>query len=217
MDPTRRAEAVAELVGGIAHGLLRVFHIAAQTSGLGPTMALRERQASFAVEEFERYRVLRVRLGELTSDPERAVDRFRPSLDAFYREAPVGSWLDAQVFHFVGNGITADFAEMLAPQLDPGTGAALRRALTGRDAHDAFALEQIDAAIAGDGEGTAERVATVAGEIVGRALNHLRAAVLESDVLALVLGSDADVKTLVLELLGRHRERLERLGLERVD
>jgi hypothetical protein len=48
-------------------------------------------------------------------------------------------------------------------------------------------------------------------------LGRLREALLASDALAIVLGGEEEVKELVLELLGRHRERLERMGLDRVD
>jgi tRNA-(MS[2]IO[6]A)-hydroxylase MiaE-like protein len=209
-------EAVARVVGALAYALLRVFQLSAQATGAAPTLALRERQAAFAVEEFERYRVLRRRLGTLTDDPERAMSQFRGALDAFFDAAPTGAWLDAQVFQYIGDAISTDFADLISPHLDEKTAQAVREGLSGRAAHEGFALDQIHHAIGSDPEAET-RVTAVTGAIVGNALGGLREAIITSDALAVVLGGEELVKEVVLELLGRHRERLERLGLDRVD
>ena len=209
-------DAAARIVGALAYALLHVFGLSARASGTAPTLALRERQAAFAVEEFERYQVLRRRLGVLTDDAEEAVSQFRGPLDSFFDAAPAGEWLDAQVFQYIGDAISTDFAELIAPHLDEKTAAAVREGLAGRAAHEAFALDQIVGALAADPEAEA-RVGAVTGAIVGNALGRLREAIITSDALAVILGGEERVKDLVLELLGRHRERLEVLGLDRVD
>jgi hypothetical protein len=48
-------------------------------------------------------------------------------------------------------------------------------------------------------------------------MNRFREALLSSDRIEMIFGGPDAVKECVLELLGRHRERLERLGIERVD
>lgn len=212
-----RDRAVAEVLGAIAHALLRVFQVAAHVTRTAPTLALREQQAEFAVEEFRRYQIIRRRLEDLTEIPGEAIARFMGPLDAFYDAAPTDAWLDAQVFHFAGDAITADFADLLAVHLDDKTAEAVRQALTGRSAHETFALDQIRQAMVAEPEETAGRASAVTGRVVGEAMNRLRQAVLESDALATVLGGEVAVKDLVLEILARHRERLERLGLDRVD
>lgn len=214
--PLEKGEAAVRIVGALAYALLRVFQLSAAVAGTAPTIALRERQAGFAIEEFERYQVLRRRLASLTHDPEAAMAQFREPLDFFYDAAPTQTWLDGQVFQYVGDAISTDFADLIGPHLDDKTAAAVREALTGRGAHEAFALEQILGVLGTepDAEG---RVAAVTGMIVGNALGRLREALLASDALAVVLGGEEEVKELVLELLGRHRERLERMGLDRVD
>jgi tRNA-(MS[2]IO[6]A)-hydroxylase (MiaE)-like len=209
-------DAVARIVGALAYALLRVFQLSAQSAGTAPTLTLRERQAAFAVEEFERYQVLRRRLGALTQDAEAAMAQFRGPLDSFYDAAPAEDWLSAQVFQYIGDAISTDFAELIAPHLDEKTAAAVREGLAGRAAHEAFALEQILKELGADPEAEA-RVAAVTGVIVGNALGRLREAIETSDALAVVLGGEELVKDVALELLGRHRERLERLGLDRVD
>lgn len=215
-EPSRE-EAVSTVLAGLSHGLLRVFTLSAQAVLWAPTLALRERQASFAVEEYERYRILRRRLGTLTSDPEQAVERFRPALDGFYDAATIHGWLESQVFHYVGDTITADFAEIFGANVDARTAASVREALTGRGAHEGFALDQIDQARASGAPNTEARIVACAGRVVGEAMNRVRDAVLASNSLEVVLGGQDGVKGLVLELLGRHRERLERLGLDQLD
>ena len=209
-------DAVGRIVGALAYALLRVFQLSAQAAGTAPTLSLRERQAAFAVEEFERYQVMRRRLAALTEDAEAAMAPFRGALDSFFDAAPISAWLDAQVFQYIGDAISTDFAEIIAPNLDEKTAAAVREGLAGRAAHEAFALEQILGMLGADPEAE-DRVAAVTGAIVGNALGRLREAIITSDALAVVLGGEEQVKDLVLELLGRHRERLERLGLDRVD
>lgn len=217
MEGSTRRDAVADLIGAFSYALLRVFHLAAEAAVRAPTVELAERQTAFAQEEIERYRLLRAHLAHLSPDLDRRMQAFRGPLDAFYEAARGQGWLETQVFHFVGNTITTDAAELLASGLDAETADAVRRALTGRTAQEAFALEQIGRALAEEGEAAQERIARYTGTMVGEALNRFREALLESDALEVVLGGPAAVKEMVLEVLGRHRERLERLGLERVD
>jgi tRNA-(MS[2]IO[6]A)-hydroxylase (MiaE)-like len=209
-------DAAARVVGALAYALLRVFQLSAAASAWSPSLSLRERQAAFAVEEFERYGILRRRLATMTQDAEGAMSQFRAPLDAFFDAAPASDWLEAQVFQYIGDAISTDFAELIAPHLDDKTAAAVREGLSGRAAHEAFALEQILSILGSDPAAEAQ-VAAVTGAIVGNALGRLREAIIDSDALAVVLGGEEHVKDLVLELLGRHRERLERLGLDRVD
>lgn len=214
---TEHQSAIADLIGALCYGLLRSFEVTAHGAAEAPTVELAERQAEFAVEELERYRHLRARLTALTGDPESALQAFRSPLDAFYDGARAQGWLGTQVFNFVGDTITTDFADILASRLDSETAKAVRHSLTGRTEQEAFALAQIGDALREEGEAAQERIATFAGTIVGHGLNRLREAVLESDALEVVLGGDAAVKECVLEILGRHRERLERLGVDRLD
>lgn len=215
--PGERERALAEVIGALAYAMLRVFQVTAAATVGAPTMALRERQAAFAVEQFDRFRMLRRRLEDLSPDPEAAMERLRGPLDAFYATAPVAEWVDAQVFHYIGEAITADFAGLITPSLDDRTAAAVREALGGRDAHAAFARAEIRRAIEAGGEEAETRISASAGKIVGDAMSRLRETILESDALATVLGGEDKVKELVLELLGRHRERLEQLGVDRLD
>ncbi len=211
-----RSEALAEVLGALAYSLLRVFQLSAAATAVAPTLALAETQGDFAVEELERYRVLRRRVDAISRHGDAVMLRFKRPLDAFYDAAPTDDWLSIQVFQFLGDAIAMDFAGMLASSIDEESAASVRHALGTRGAHEAFALAQARLVMEQDPT-AADRAVKVAGSIVGGALSSLREAVLESDALAVVLGSEDEVKRLVMELLANHRERLERLGLEPVE
>ena len=209
-------QAIADVIGALCYALLWSFEVATRALRSAPTTSLAERQAAFATDEYERYHVLRARLNELTENSERSMDAFRTPLDAFYRATTAEDWLEAQVFQFVGGTITTDFAEIIGTRLDEGTAAAVRRALTARTEQESFALDQIMRALEEEGDDAQKRMRAFAGTMVGQALNTLREALETSDALEVVLG-EGGTKEVVLELLGRHRERLERLGLDTIE
>jgi len=212
-----RKEAVADLVGGLCYALLRVYQITAAATASAPSIDLAERQAAFAQEEFARHRRLRARLDDLTDQPQEAMDRFRETVDAFYLAAQPDRWLESQTFHFVGNTITTDFAEIVASRFDDQTAAAVREALTGRTEQESFALGQILEAIEREGADAREAISHYNANLIGAGLNRFREALLASNSVDVVLGGPEAVKDVVLELLGRHRERLERMNIEQLD
>lgn len=208
---------VAELLGAICYALLHSFGIAARGAAFAPSAALADQQARFALDEFRRYEVLRGRLDAMVPDPDTAIDSLRGTMDAFYETAQAPGWVEAQVFFYVGATITTDFAELLGHRVDAETAAAVSQALTGRVAQQAFALEQIEAALSGDAGEARARIGSFVRTMVASALNRFRDALLASRSVEQVLGGPEGAKEVVLELLGRHRERLERIGLETVD
>ncbi len=210
------SEAVAEVLGALAYALLRVFRLSAQATSAAPTLGLAEIQGRFAVDEFERFGVMRRRIEGLGADPEESMLRYREPLDVFYDAAPVDDWLSIQVFQVLGNAIAADFAGLVAGVLDPASAEAVREALGERGPHAAFSLEEIRREVEGDPDARI-RAVRVAGAIVGGGLGTLRTSLERSDSLAVVLGGRDRVKETAMALLAAHRERLERLGLESVD
>lgn len=215
--PVPQREAIADLVGAICYALLKSFQITARGATAAPSIDLAERQADFAVDEFKRYKGLRAHLDTLTEVPVAAMEVFRDPVDAFYASANADGWMQTQVFHFVGDTITTDFSSILATKLEPPTAEAVAVALTGRTEQEAFALEQIEHALATEGAAGRERIEGFTRAMVGSALNRFRDALLASGTVEQVLGGPDGVKDCVLELLGRHRERLSRLGLDQLD
>jgi hypothetical protein len=212
-----RRAAVAQVIGAMSYALLRSFQVTARGATSAPTIALADRQASFAAGELERYRSLSAHLAALTDTPDEVTEVFRKAIDAFYEAAHADGWIQTQVFHFVGNTLTNDYAEIIATHLDPASAEAVQHALTARTEQEAFALEQITAVLESEGDAGQERIRRFAGAMVGEALNAFREALEASNAIEVVLGGPDGVKAMVLELLGRHRERLERLGVDTLD
>src|SRR5437879_13593665 len=114
----QRRAAIADVIGALCYALLCSFEAATHALKGAPTTALAERQAAFATEEYERYRVLRARLNELTADPDRSMAAFRAALDAFYRTTIAEDWVETQVLQLIGDTIPTDFTEIIGPSLD---------------------------------------------------------------------------------------------------
>ncbi len=72
------------------------------------------------------------------------------------------------------------------------------------------------AALDGDGDAT-ERVAAYSRRVVGEALTQTRRALDASEALGALLGGEEGEKRILLDLLQRHRRRLDRLGIEPVE
>jgi hypothetical protein len=62
-----------------------------------------------------------------------------------------------------------------------------------------------------------ERIAAYSRRIAGEALTQTRRALQQAARLRESLGGDEGEKRMVLDLLERHRARLDRLGIERVE
>jgi hypothetical protein len=116
----------------------------------------------------------------------------------------------------VGDALVSDFADQLVELVDPVSAEIVRHTLGERDDQEAFALEELTRALEEDPR-VAERVAAYARRIVGEGLTQTRRALDQSTLLQELLGRPEGAKRLVLDLLERHRGRLDRLGVEPLD
>jgi hypothetical protein len=158
-----------------------------------------------AEREAQNASLVEARLGELGS----------PEMAFFERTEP-SDWLEAQVFQYVGDALVRDLADALAPVLDRVSAEVVRRALSDRDEQESFALDEISRQIDGDPK-TAERLARYSRRVIGDALTQTRRALDGTDALRHLLGGEEGEKRMLLDLLGRHRVRLDRMGVEPVD
>jgi hypothetical protein len=158
--------------------------------------------------------LLEARARELAG-PERE-DAYAPFFDAFFEGTEPRDWVEAQAWHYVGDAIVRDFADVVLPRLDRVSAEIVRRALIERDEQETYALDDLTRQIEED-PGAGERVAAYARRIIGEALTQTRRAVTENEAIGNLLGGAEEQKRLFLDLLGRHRERLDRLGIELVD
>jgi hypothetical protein len=112
--------------------------------------------------------------------------------------------------------MVADFADVMVPAVDPVTQVLFRRTLADRDAEEAFALDELTRGMEAD-PSSRDRVAAYARRVIGEALTQTRKAINETGALTDLLGGPEGEKRLFLDILDRHRVRLDRLGIEPVD
>jgi hypothetical protein len=205
---------VAQILAALSHGERLARRRAEENVALAPDSRTRKQQEHVAERERENANLLEARLSEIGS--KELEEDFRPFLEAFFEHTNPTDWLEAQTWHYVGDALVRDFADTLIPVLDRISAEVIRRALAERDEQESFALDEITRLV--DEEPVAaERVAAFARRIIGEALTQTRRALNETGVLRTLLGSDEVEKRVLLNLLQRHRERLDRLGIELVD
>jgi tRNA-(MS[2]IO[6]A)-hydroxylase (MiaE)-like len=209
-----REAAIAELMAALSVGERQAARRAHENVALAPDPARAGRQRAVAERERHNADILEARVRELGSDG--LTERFEPFFGAFMERTQPEGWLEAQTFHYVGDALVSDFADALTPLLDPVSAELIRATLADRADQDAFALDEITSAIDGRPEDR-DRVAAYTRRVVGEALTQTRRALDESRVLRELLGDQEGEKRLLLDMLDRHRARLDRLGIEPVE
>ena len=208
------APAVAEVLGAFSLGERLAQRRAEESAALAPDERTRGVQRHVAEREAQNAALVEARLREIGS-PEME-EAFRPFFEAFFERTEPADWLEAQAFHYVGDALVRDLADALVPVLDTVSGEVVRRALSDRDEQESFALNEITRLIESD-PGAVQRLAAYSRRVIGEALTQTRRALDETDALRSLLGGPEGEKRLLLDLLGRHRERLDRMGVEPVD
>jgi hypothetical protein len=205
---------VAEVLGALSVGE-RLAHRRAQDAvALAPDDRTRRGQQHVADRERDNAALISARLRELGSED--MEEPFRPFFEAFFRRTEPSDWLEAQAFHYVGDALVRDLADALVPVLDPVSAEVFRRALSERDDQESFALDEITRGLSDD-PAARDRLAHYSRRVIGEALTQTRRALDQTDALRNLLGGEEGEKRLLLELLGHHRERLDRMGIEPVD
>ncbi len=207
------ASAVAELLAALTYGESLAAGRARGNVGFAPDERRRKEQQGVAGREERNARLVEARLSELGSAE--LATRFRPFFDAFFQRTEPTDWVEAQAWHYIGDALVSDFADVMVEVVDPVSAEIVRRSLGDRQEQETFALDELTRAIDGEA-GIRERVAGYARRIVGEALTQTRRALERTRVLRDLLGEEGE-KRLVLDLLERHRGRLDRLGIDRVE
>jgi hypothetical protein len=205
--------AAAQLVAALAYGERVAQRRAQEGIALASDGRRRKHQEHVAGKEGRSADLLEARAEELGSLEAQAA--FRPFFDAFFEHTVPSDWLELQVFHYVGDAMVRDFAEVLMPLLDPVSAEVVRRT-TERDEEEAFSLDEVTTGLDED-PGAADRVAAYARRVIGEALTQTRRAATQTQALRELLGGPHAEKRLILDLLDRHRRRLDRLGIEPVE
>ena len=199
---------MTELLAALAYGELLAATRARDNASFAPDVRRRDAQVGVAEREERNHRLIAARLGEFGAESMSA--RFRPFFDQFFAGTEPSDWVEAQAFHYVGDALVSDFAEVLVGVLDAVSAEIVRTTLGEREWQESFALEELVRAMDED-PGQLERIAAYARRIAGEALTQTRRALQQAALLREALGG------MVLSLLERHRARLDRLGIERVE
>lgn len=205
---------LAELLAALAYGEKLARQRAEKAVRMAPHEGARKHQEHVATREAQNEELIEARVNEIGSLD--LGDPVRPFFDAFFERTEPSDWLEAQAFHYVGDAMVRDFAEVLTPQLDPVSAEVIRRTLVDRDEQEAFALDELTRGIEED-PSTRDRVASYARRVIGEALTQTSKALNESNAIRVLLGGPDGEKRVLLDLLERHRVRFDRLGIEPVE
>ena len=101
-----------------------------------------------AGRERENHELITARVRELGG--EERIEQFRPFFDAFFARTDPTDWVEAQAFHYVGDALVSDFADLLVRRVDRVSAEVVRRALGDREGQETFALDELTRAMAED-------------------------------------------------------------------
>jgi hypothetical protein len=209
-----RSEFVAEVLAALAYGERRGAQRSESSIALAPDGRSRTEQRHVADRERQNFELIEARARELHGDE--YIELFAPYFDAFFDHTEPADWTEAQTFHYVGDALVSDFADVLTPLVDRVSAEVIRRALGDREGQETFALDELTRVMADHPEAH-EQIRLYAQRIVGEAFTQTARALEGTEGLRTLLGGEDGGKRLVLTLLERHRQRLDRLGIDPVD
>jgi hypothetical protein len=211
-NDTTDGTVVGEVLAAIAYGERLGAKRAQDAVRLAPDARSASLQQHIADRERQNSKLVEARLSEVGG--EAMIDRYQPFFDAFFEHTEPTDWVEAQTFHYVGDALVSDFADALVPLVDTVSGEIVRRALGNREHQEEFALEELTRAMQAVPE-LADAIRRYSRRIMGEAFTQTSRALEQSEGLKALLGHDADGgKQFILTLLERHRQRLDRLGIE---
>ena len=206
-------EPVALLLAALACGERLAAERARDSVRLAPDERAKKEQENVASTEERNSELVEARLAEVGT-PDMAL-RFRPFFEAFHEKTKPGDWVEAQTFHYVGDALTSEFADAMLEKLDA-ISAEVVKTIGDREQQETFALDELKKAMDEDPR-VRERIAGYSRRISGEALTQTSRALDQAAQLRDLMGGIEGEKKLLLDLLERHRVRLDRLGIDLVD
>ena len=205
---------LGEVLAALAYGEELGAKRAQDAVALAPDFRAAAQQQHIADLEHQNWELVDARVREMHG--EAFVEIVRPFFDAFFAHTEPKDWLEAQTFHYVGDALVSDFADVLVPLVDRVSAEVIRRALGDREDQETFALDELTRLLREDPR-NAEEIRDFARRVVGEAFTQTGRALEATEGLRTLLGGSEAGKRFVLSLLDRHRQRLDRLGIEEVD
>jgi hypothetical protein len=212
--PSMPASPLAEILAALVYGERCGARRASDSVALAPDPRSRRVQEDVARREQQNFELIEARLRE--RGDEHMTERFKPFFDAFFDHTEPADWVEAQAFHYIGDALVSDFADILMPLLDPVSAEVVRRALGDREAQETFALDELTRAME-EYPGAKERIKQYSQRIVGEAFTQTGRALEAAEGVRSLMGGEEGGKRFILSLLDRHRQRLDRLGVEAVE
>jgi hypothetical protein len=209
-----RSSLVAEVLAALAYGERCGARRAMESVKLAPDGRSRTEQEAVAHRERQNFELIEARAQELDGDV--FIELFAPYFDEFFSDTEPKDWVEAQTFHYVGDALVSDFADILEPLVDRVSSEVIRRALGDREGQETFALDELTRVLRDD-PAASEKIRRYAQRVVGEAFTQTARALGATEGLRTLLGGNEGGKRLVLSILDRHRQRLDRLGIEPVD
>ncbi len=205
---------IAEVLAALAYGEECGARRSADSVKLAPDGRSRQEQQHVADRERQNWELIEARLREVGN--QNLTEVFRPFFDAFFVQTEPRDWIEAQTFHYVGDALVSDFADLLVPLLDRVSGEIVRRALGDREGQETFALDELTRAMEQD-PNVAERIRRYTQRVIGEAFTQTARALEQTEGMRALLGGEEGGKRFILGLLDRHRVRIDRLGIEPVE
>src|SRR5437870_11987325 len=155
---------LGEVLAALAYGEELGAKRAQDAVALAPDFRAAAQQQHIADLEHQNWELVDARVREMHG--EAFVEIVRPFFDAFFAHTEPKDWLEAQTFHYVGDALVSDFADVLVPLVDPVSAEVVRRALGDREAQETFALDELHRVMEDD-PAARERIRKYAQRIVG--------------------------------------------------
>ncbi|MGI8759889.1 MAG: ferritin-like fold-containing protein [Jatrophihabitantaceae bacterium] len=209
------ADALVDLLGGLAYGELSAFDRLADDARMAPTLVGRAEMSAMAAVELSHYQRLAARLVELGVAPEQAMEPFVAALETYHSLTEPSTWLEGVVKAYVGDGMAADFYREVAAFVDEPTRALIYDVMS--DAGRAeFAVREVHAAVGAEPR-LSGRLALWARRLVGEAISQTQHVLADRDALMMLLVEGSGDLTGLAGLIGRitdrHEQRMKALGL----
>lgn len=151
--------ATIQVLGAIAYGEWKAYEAARRRGEETPDPAERKVWGTIAAEELRHHKGFVRRLEAAGGEPERAMARYRASLDHFHGLPEEGDPVARAVCDFLGEGIATDLLTWLRQVIDPETAAFIDTVLEDEVGHEGRAVAELRGLIESELNGRARSAA----------------------------------------------------------
>lgn len=141
--------AMIDVLGAIAYGELGAYRGARARAEAEVDEAERSKWQAVAAQELRHYRGFVARLETMGADPEAAMARFRPALDA-YRSVQPSNEVEGAVWSYLGEGIADDLLVWFESVVDHELRSFVASVIADEVEHEGDAAAHVRAVIAAD-------------------------------------------------------------------